>query len=173
MKGEGGFSTRAIHGAQLPEVHQLPASVPIYQTATWRFESSEEYADVLAFERPGHAYGRGFGNPTVEAFEAVMADLECTEAAYAFSSGMSAVHAVSLALAGAGDRVVVSRELYGGSYALFAKVLPRYGVSVDEVDPHDLDAVRAALPGAAYFYVETIAKPLCQVADLRMLGCRQ
>lgn len=170
MKGEGGFSTRAIHGAQLPEVHQLPASVPIYQTATWRFESSEEYADVLAFERPGHAYGRGFGNPTVEAFEAVMADLECTEAAYAFSSGMSAVHAVSLALAGAGDRVVVSRELYGGSYALFAKVLPRYGVSVDEVDPHDLDAVRAALPGAAYFYVETIANPLCQVADLEALS---
>src|ERR1700678_2878529 len=134
MKGEGGFSTRAIHGAQLPEVRQVPASVPIYHTPTWRFESSGEDADVLAFERPGHAYGRGYGNPTVEAFEAVMADLELTEAAYGFSSGMSAVSAVCLTLAGAGDRVVTSRELYGGSYALFAKVLPRYGVTVDEVD---------------------------------------
>lgn len=170
MKGEEGFSTRAI----MPEVRQVPASVPIYQTATWRFETSEEYADVLAFERPGHAYGRGYGNPTVEAFEAVMADLESTEAAYAFSSGMSAIHAVCLSLAGAGDRVVTSRELYGGSYALFAKVLPRYGLSVDEVDPHDLEAVRAALPGAALFYVETIANPLCTVADLEALAacCR-
>jgi methionine-gamma-lyase len=158
----------------MPEVRQVPASVPIYQTATWRFETSEEYADVLAFERPGHAYGRGYGNPTVEAFEAVMADLESTEAAYAFSSGMSAIHAVCLSLAGAGDRVVTSRELYGGSYALFAKVLPRYGLSVDEVDPHDLEAVRAALPGAALFYVETIANPLCTVADLEALAacCR-
>jgi cystathionine beta-lyase/cystathionine gamma-synthase len=170
VKGEGGFSTRAIHGARVPEVHQVPASVPIYQTATWRFDNSEEYADVLAFERPGHAYGRGFGNPTVEAFEAVMADLEFTEAAYAFSSGMSAIHAVCLTLAGAGDRVVTSRELYGGSYALFAKVLPRYGLTVDEVDPHDLDAVRAALPGAAFFYVETIANPLCTVANLEALS---
>jgi methionine-gamma-lyase len=170
VKGEEGFSTRAI----MPEVRQVPASVPIYQTATWRFETSEEYADVLAFERPGHAYGRGYGNPTVEAFEAVMADLESTEAAYAFSSGMSAIHAVCLSLAGAGDRVVTSRELYGGSYALFAKVLPRYGLSVDEVDPHDLEAVRAALPGAALFYVETIANPLCTVADLEALAacCR-
>jgi methionine-gamma-lyase len=144
--------------------------VPIYQTATWRFESSEEYADVLAFERPGHAYGRGYGNPTVEAFEAVMADLECTETAYAFSSGMSAIHAVCLALAGAGDRIVTSRELYGGSYALFSKVLPRYGVSVDEVDPHDLDAVRAVIPGAAMFYMETIANPMCTVANLEALA---
>jgi len=144
--------------------------VPIYQTATWRFESSDEYAEVLAFERPGHSYGRGYGNPTVEAFEAVLADLELTEAAYAFSSGMSAIHAVCLTLAGAGDRVVTSRELYGGSYALFSEVLPRYGVSVDEVDPHDLDAVRAVLPGAALFYVETIANPLCTVADLEELS---
>lgn len=174
MSAREGFSTRAIHGATQPEVRQVPASVPIYQTATWRFDSSEEYAEVLAFERPGHAYGRGYGNPTVEAFEAVMSDLEGTEAAYAFSSGMSAVHAVSLLLAGSGDRIVTSRELYGGSFDLFKKIFPRYGIAVQEVDPHDLDAVRAALPGAAFFYVETIANPLCTVADLEALGacCR-
>ncbi|HXY43327.1 MAG TPA: aminotransferase class I/II-fold pyridoxal phosphate-dependent enzyme [Acidimicrobiales bacterium] len=171
--GEG-FSTRAIHGARVPEVRQIPASVPIYQTATWGFETQEEYAEVIAFERPGHTYGRGYGNPTVEAFEAVMAELEGTEAAFAFSSGMSAIHAVSLALAVAGDRVVVSRELYGGTYALFSKVLPRYGIEVEEVESHDLEAVRAALPGAAFFYVETIANPRCTVADLEALAssCR-
>lgn len=172
---EGGFSTRAIHRAQVPEVRQIPASVPIYQTATWRFETAEEYAEVLTFQRPGHSYGRGYGNPTVEAFEAVMSDLEGTEAAYAFSSGMSAIHAVCLVLVGAGDRIVTSRELYGGTYALFTAVLPRLGVTVEEVDPHDLAAVRAALPGAAMFYVETIANPLCTVGDLEALAasCRE
>jgi methionine-gamma-lyase len=175
VRPEEGFSTRAIHGARLPDVRQVPASVPIYQTATWQFATQDEYAEVLALEKPGYSYGRGFGNPTVEAFEAVMAELEETPAAFGFSSGMSAIHAVSLALAGSGDRVVASRELYGGTYALFSKVLPRYGISVQEVDPHDLEAVRATLPGAALFYVETIANPLCTVADLEALAgdCRE
>ena len=60
---EAGFSTKAVHGARVPEVTEEPASVPIYQTATWRFDSSEAYAEVLAFERQGHSYGRGYGNP--------------------------------------------------------------------------------------------------------------
>ncbi len=171
-----GFSTRAVHAGQPgAPVRQTPSSVPIYQTSTWRFDSGEEFADVLAGTVPGYAYGRGYGNPTVDSFEAVLASLERTEAAYAFSSGMSAAHAVSVLLARAGDRVVASRELYGGTYSLFRGVLPRYGISVEEVDPHDLDAVRAALPGAAFFYAETIANPLCTVADLPRLAeaCRQ
>jgi cystathionine beta-lyase/cystathionine gamma-synthase len=170
-----GFSTRAVHAARLPEVTEKPASVPIYQTSTWRFDSAEAYAEVLASERPGHSYGRGYGNPTVEAFESVMAALERTEAAFAFSSGMSAIHAVCTTLAGAGDRIVASRELYGGTYSLFSEVLPRYGIGVDEVDAHDLEAVRASLEGAAMFYVETIANPLCTVADLESLAlmCRE
>jgi cystathionine beta-lyase/cystathionine gamma-synthase len=156
-------------------VTEEPASVPIYQTATWRFDSSEAYAEVLAFERAGYSYGRGYGNPTVEAFESVMAALEQTEAAFAFSSGMSAIHTVCTTLAGGGDRVVASRELYGGTYALFTQVLPRYGIVVDEVDPHDPEAVRRALVGASMFYVETIANPLCSVADLEALAesCRR
>lgn len=169
--GGAGFTTRAVHaGNSLPPVAQRPASVPIYQTSTWRFSSGEEFAEVLAGERPGYAYGRGYGNPTVEAFEAVLASLERTEACFAFSSGMSAIHSVCLSLASAGERAVVSRELYGGTYSLFRSVLPRYGISVEEVDPHDLAAVRRALPGAAFFYCETIANPLCAVADLPALG---
>jgi len=172
---EAGFSTRAVHAARVPAVTEEPASVPIYQTATWRFDSSEAYAEVLAFERHGHSYGRGYGNPTVEAFESVMAALERTEAAYGFSSGMSAIHAVCTTLAGAGDRIVASRELYGGTYGLFSQVLPRYGIGVDEVDPHDLEEVRRSLEGAATFYVETIANPLCTVADIEALAliCRE
>jgi methionine-gamma-lyase len=167
-----GFATRAIHGARTPPVDQDPASVPIYQTSTWRFDTSEDYADVISFRRHGYVYGRGYGNPTVEAFEGVMADLEGTESAYAFASGMAAVHAVITTFANRGDRIVSSAELYGGSYSLFHTVLPRYGIEVTYVSPHDVEAVASALPGARLFYVETIANPNCTVADLAALGAR-
>ena len=174
MKDERGFATRAVHGAGAPQVHQAPASVPIYQTATWRFDTSEEFAEVSQRRRPGHVYSRGFGNPTVDAFEHTMADLENTGAAMGFASGMAAIHATLTTLAGAGQHVVASRELYGGTFSLLSNVLPRYGVNVEFVDPHDLGAVSRALPGAACFYVETMTNPLVTVADLAALAasCR-
>jgi methionine-gamma-lyase len=167
-----GFGTRAVHGGEARPVEQTPSSVPIYQTSTWRFDTSQDYADVISFRRPGYVYGRGYGNPTVEAFEAVMADLERTEAAYAFASGMAAIHAVVTTHAQSGDRIVASPELYGGAYSLFHHVLPRYGIEVTFVSPHDPDAVAEVLPGAKLFYVETIANPNCTVADLATLGER-
>lgn len=169
------FATRAIHSARMPPVDQETPSVPIYQTATFRFEDSEAYAETISFRRPGYTYTRGYGNPTLLAFETLMADLEGTEAAFSFASGMAAIHTVITALAMAGDRVVASPELYGGAYSMFHKVLPRYGIDVTFVDPHDPDAVAEALPGASLFYVETIANPNVTVADLQALGavCRQ
>jgi methionine-gamma-lyase len=167
-----GFATRAVHGARSPDVDQIPSSVPIYLTSTWRFDTSEDYADVISFRRHGYVYGRGYGNPTVEAFEALMADLEGTETAYGFASGMAAIHTIVTTLAKAGDRVVASPELYGGVYSLFHHIAPRYGIEVTFVSPHDVDAVAEALPGASLFYVETIANPNCTVADLAALGER-
>jgi len=169
---ERGFTTRAVHGARIPDVEQTRASVPIYQTSSWRFDSSEDYADVISFRRRGYVYGRGYRNPPVEAFEALMADLEGTEAAYGFASGMAAIHTVVTSLAKAGDRVVASPELYGGAYSLFHRISPRFGIDVDFVSPHDPEALSAALPGAALFYVETIANPNVTVADLAELGER-
>ena len=170
-----GFSTRAVHSAKAPETPQQPASVPIFQSATWRFDSSEELADVLNLARPGHAYGRGYGNPTVEAFEAVAADLEETESAFGFASGAAAIFTTCLALA-KGGRIVSSRQLYGGTHSLFHEVLPELGVEVRFVDVRDLGAVASALDeGAEVLYAETIANPLCTVADLEALGllCRE
>jgi cystathionine beta-lyase/cystathionine gamma-synthase len=110
----------------------------------------------------------------VDALELTMADLEGTAAAMGFASGMATIHATLTTLAREGQRVVASRELYGGTFSLFSRVLPRYGVDVTFVDPHDLDAVTRALPGAACFYVETITNPLVTVADLAALAdvCR-
>jgi O-acetylhomoserine/O-acetylserine sulfhydrylase-like pyridoxal-dependent enzyme len=169
-----GFSTRAIHGAKTPPIDQETPSVPIFQTSTFRFADSDDYADTISFHKPGYTYTRGYGNPTLQAFESLMADLEGTEAGFSFASGMAAMHTIFTTLAASGDRIVASNELYGGAYSLFTKVLPRFGVTVDLVDPHDLDAVATALPGAVLFYVETIANPNVTVADLEALGalCR-
>ena len=168
-----GFSTRAVHGGT-PPVDQETPSVPIYQTSTYRFDSSEDYAETIAFRAQGYTYSRGYGNPTVQAFEAQMAALEGTEAAFGFASGMAAIHTVIMAHAEAGARLVFSNELYGGTFSIATRVLPKLGVEVDLVDPHDLEAVRAALPDAALFHVETIANPNVTVADLEALGelCR-
>ena len=168
-----GFSTRAVHGGTPPVDQQTP-SVPIYQTSTYRFDSSEDYAETIAFRAEGYTYSRGYGNPTVQAFEAQMSALEGTEAAFGFASGMAAIHTVIMAHAEAGARLVFSNELYGGTYSIATRVLPKLGAEVDLVDPHDLEAVRAALPGAALFHVETIANPNVTVADLEALGalCR-
>jgi methionine-gamma-lyase len=166
------FATRAVHGAEAPPVEQMPASVPLYQTATWRFDTSEEFAEVLQRRRPGHVYSRGYGNPTVDALEHLMADLEGTEAALGFASGMAAIHATLTTLAGNGDRIVAGRQLYGGTFSLLSTVLPRYGIRVEFVDPRDLEAVAAALPEATCFYVETISNPTVTVADLHAIAER-
>jgi cystathionine beta-lyase/cystathionine gamma-synthase len=167
---ERGFATRAIHGQELPPVDQDAPSVPIYQTATFRFDTSEAFAETINFRRHGYTYTRGYGNPTLLAFERVMAELEGTESALSFASGMAAIHTVVTTLATSGDTIVASSELYGGTYALFDTVLPRYGIDVRFVSPHDHDAVRAALDGAAFLYLETIANPNVTVADLEALG---
>ena len=174
-EGARGFATRAIHAGRTPEIEQDTPSVPIYQTSTFRFETSEAYADTISFRRPGYTYTRGYGNPTLLAFERAMAELEGTASAISFASGMAAIHTVVTTLARAGDRVVASPELYGGTYSVFTTLLPRYGIEVAFVDAHDIDAVRAALPGAAMFYCETIANPNVTVSDLEALGaaCRE
>jgi cystathionine beta-lyase/cystathionine gamma-synthase len=170
VEPDRGFSTRAIHGQALPPVEQETPSVPIFQTSTFRFDTSDGFAETINFRRPGYTYTRGYGNPTLLAFERVMAELEGTESALSFASGMAAIHTVATTLAASGDTIVASSELYGGTYSLFAHVLPRYGIDVRFVSPHDRDAVRAALAGSKLFYVETIANPNVTVADLETLG---
>ena len=165
-----GAATRAVHTPPVPQGRQRPASTPIYQTSLWSFESSAEFAEVISDAAPGYVYGRGYGNPTVAAFEAVVAELEGTEAAFAFDSGMAAVHTTVTALAGSGDVVAASPRLYGGTYSLFTTVLPRYGIEVRFVDDHDLEAVAKAIDGAKLFYTETIANPVLAVPDLAALA---
>jgi methionine-gamma-lyase len=168
------FQTRAVHTQRLPRIDQEPSSVPIFQSSTFRFETNERFAKAIRFDEPGYVYSRGYGNPTVDAFQAAMADLEETESAIGFASGMAAISTLLLTVAGAGSRIVAGSALYGGTVSVLRSMLPRFGVEVTFVDPTDLEAVRAALPGAALFYAETIVNPTTTVPDLAALAalCR-
>ena len=172
---ERGFQTRAIHGTSRPSVDQQTPSVPLYQTSTFRFDDADAYADTIAFRRPGYTYTRGYGNPTLDAFEGLVASLERTEAAMSFASGMAAIHTAWTSHVAAGERIVATNALYGGAFALATRIMPRFGVTVELYDGRDLDSIDAALPGAALFYTETIANPTMAVADLESLGalCRR
>jgi methionine-gamma-lyase len=162
-----GFATRAIRAAhRLPEVHQSPTSVPIYQTVTFTSADAEELGAVTTREIAGYAYGR-LDNPTVVAFASAVAELENAEAGFAFGSGMAAIHGALGSLVAAGDRIVATRSTYGTTRSLLANVLTRLGVTVDLVDIVDLAAVEAALAAAPtrVLYAETISNPTIVVAD--------
>lgn len=117
----------------------------------------------------GYVYAR-WANTTVDLFEAAVADLEGTEEAEAFSSGMAAIACVCLALCDAGDRIVAARQLYGTTFALLSQRLPRYGIETTFCELDDYDSIAAALPGSKLLYCETIGNPRIQVADLKQLA---
>lgn len=171
-----GFDTIATHSADLlGPVAEQPLSPPIWQVADYAYESAGHYADVINERRPGQVYGR-YGSPTAQALAGVLARLEGAEAGWAFSSGMGATHAVLMHLAGAGDRLVCARTLYGGTYGLLTGGARRAGIEVVFADASDGEAVAAALgPGAGGVFVETVANPTLEVADLERIAaaCRR
>ena len=169
------FQTRAVHTHRPPAPDQLSSSMPIFQSSTFRFETNDEFARAIRFDGPGYVYSRGYGNPTIDAFQLAMADLEEAESAMGFASGMAAISSLFLTVAGAGSRVVAGTALYGGTISMLRHILPRFGVEATFVDPTDLDQVHAALPGADLFYCETIVNPTTTVPDLATLAdlCRE
>jgi cystathionine gamma-lyase len=155
------FATRAIHVGQDPDPATGATIVPIYQTST--------YTQTRVGEHKGFDYSRTI-NPTRLALERQLASLEGARYASAFASGMAATAAV-LGLLSAGDHVVVSDDLYGGTYRLFARVLERFGLAFTYVDMTDLDAVRAAVrPATKLFWIETPSNPLLKLVDIAAIA---
>jgi cystathionine gamma-synthase/cystathionine gamma-lyase len=152
------FSTKAIHIGQGADPATGATIVPIYQTST--------YTQEAVGEHKGFDYSRTV-NPTRIALEQQLASLENGDYGSAFASGMAATSAV-LNLLSSGDHVVVTDDLYGGTYRLFSKVLERYGLQFTYVDMADLDAVRAAIkPNTKMFWLETPTNPLLKLIDIR------
>lgn len=166
-----GFSTRAIKAAgRMPDVTQAPVTVPIYQTSTFAVGSAEELEEILEFRRPGHSYTR-YSNPTHEALESALAELEGAEAALATASGMAAIHAAMLSLVRAGDEVLVPAALYGGTLGMLLYVMPRANIAYRQVRSGDTEAVLAAIgPRTRLVWLETIANPTTEMPDIAAIA---
>jgi cystathionine gamma-synthase/methionine-gamma-lyase len=162
------FSTRAVHaGEHLPADDFIPVVGPIHPTVGFVYEHMEDLDKVLGTTRDGYVYPR-YGSPTVAAFETATADLEGGEAAYAFSSGMAAIH-VALLTAGVrqGSSVLAAMDVYGATFTMLRRLFAELGVNTRLVDVTNLDAVEAALQEMRplLLVAETISNPLLKVAD--------
>jgi O-acetylhomoserine (thiol)-lyase len=169
-----GFETRQIHAGQEPDAATGARAVPIYQTTSYEFRDSQHAANLFALAEIGNIYTR-IMNPTQGVLEARLASLEgaTTTAvglpgALAVSSGQSAELLAILTLAEAGDHIVSSPSLYGGTYNLFHYTLPKMGIDVTFVDdPDNLEQWRdAARPNTKAFYGEVLANPRNNVLDI-------
>lgn len=165
-----GSHTRAIHGGMAPQEHRGAVAVPIYQTSTFSFPTAEEGAARFAGTSPGPIYTR-LGNPTVQALEECVADLEHGCGAIATATGMAAVSNVFLALLRSGDHIVGTNPLYGCSHSLIESHLARFGVTATFVPATDHAALEAAIrPHTRMIYVETPANPTLDLVDLETAG---
>jgi cystathionine gamma-lyase len=156
-----GFSTRAIHAGNEPDPRTGAVAVPVYQTST--------YAQDGLGKNKGYEYARS-QNPTREALEANLASLENGTHGFAYASGLAATTNL-LCLLKAGDHVVASNNMYGGTFRLFDQVFQNFGLTATYVDTSDLSAVEAALqPSTRLVFVETPTNPLLTITDLAAIA---
>jgi len=155
--------TLAIHSRRVYEKESNSILFPIHQTATYVHES----VGVL---KAGYGYSRG-GNPTVNALEQAISALEGTEQALSFRSGMAAITTMCMGLLKAGDHVVMSEVIYGGTVRLFQQVLGNFGLAYSYVDTADMAAMRAAIkPETKLMFVETPANPTMKLTDVAAMA---
>jgi len=162
--------TLAVHGGQEPDPTTGSRAVPIYQTTSYVFRDSDHAAALFALAEPGNIYTR-LMNPTQDVFEKRIALLEGGVGALALSSGHAAISYSILNLAGAGDEIVSSSNLYGGTYNMFAITLPKIGINIKFVDPSDPENFRRAItPKTKALYAETIGNPRIDVLDIAAIA---
>ena len=156
-----GFSTRAIRVGQDPDAATGATIVPVYQTAT--------FTQLGVGQTKGFDYSRS-GNPTRKALESQLASLEDARFGCAFGSGMAAVFGAVAPLR-AGDHILATKEIYGGTHRLFSDLLTRYNIETTYVDMTDIDATRKAIrPNTKLFWIETPTNPLLTLIDIRAIA---
>ena len=161
------FETKQIHAGQTSDATTKARALPIYQTTSYTFDNTDHAAALFGLAEPGNIYTR-IMNPTQDAVEQRIAALEGGVAALLLASGQAAETVAILNVAEAGDHIVSSPRLYGGTYNLFHYSLPKLGIEVSFVDdPDDLEQWRAAVrPNTKAFYGESVSNPLGDVLDL-------
>ena len=161
-----GFDTLSLHAGSAPDPSTGARATPIHFTSAFALRDSDHGAALFNMEQAGHVYSR-ISNPTNAVLEERIAALEGGVAGIATASGQAALHLGVSTLAGAGDHIVASRALYGGSHNLLAHTLRRFGVETTFVDPRDLDAWRAAIrPTTTLLFGETLGNPGLDVLDI-------
>lgn len=164
-----GFTTTILHNDRLKGIEHGSLHKPIHTSVTFGYADARQLASVFQGKEPGFRYGRQ-GNPTVSALEDKVNKMEQGVATLCFATGMGAIGAVFQALLRAGDHVVSSAFLFGNTNSLWQTVAGQ-GVGVDFVDATDVANVAAAIkPETRIVFVETIANPVTQVADLKRIG---
>ncbi|MFG5408467.1 O-acetylhomoserine aminocarboxypropyltransferase [Piscinibacter sakaiensis] len=165
-----GFDTLALHAGAAPDPATGARAVPIHLSTSFVFDSSEHAAALFNMERSGHVYSR-ISNPTNAVLEERVAALEGGIGAIATASGQAALHLAIATLAGAGDHVVASSALYGGSHNLLHYTLARFGIQTSFVRPGDIDGWRAAIrPQTRLLFGETLGNPGLDVLDIPTLA---
>ncbi|PAY02181.1 methionine gamma-lyase [Pseudoalteromonas sp. HM-SA03] len=162
--------SQCIHGPNHFDDPHGALTAPLYQTSTFHFKDAAQGAARFAGEEPGYIYTR-LGNPTTRELEEKVARLEGMEDAAATATGMGAVSASVLSFLQQGDHMIASSALYGCSFALFAHMLPKFGIEVSFVDLTDEQALRDAVQeNTKLLFAETPINPNMTVLDLKMLG---
>jgi O-acetylhomoserine (thiol)-lyase len=160
------FETLSLHAGQQPDAATGARAVPIYQTTSYVFDDTDHAAALFNLERAGHIYSR-ISNPTVAVLEERLAALEGGVGAVCTASGQAAMHLAIMTLLNAGDHIVASSSLYGGTINLLAHTLPRFGITTTFVKPRDLAAFRSAItPRTRLLIGETIGNPGLEVLDI-------
>jgi len=166
MADKSGFDTLSLHAGQRPDPATGARATPIYQSAAFVFPDTDFAAGLFNIERAGHVYSR-LSNPTNAVLEERVAALEGGVGAIATASGQAAMHLAVTTLCSAGDHVVASRSIYGGTHNLLAYTLPRFGISTTFVNPREPDAFAAAIrPNTRLVFGETLGNPGLEVLNV-------
>jgi O-acetylhomoserine (thiol)-lyase len=164
------LATLALHAGQVVDPATTSRAVPIYQTTSYVFNDSDHAARLFALQEFGNVYTR-IMNPTTDVFEKRVAALEGGVAALATASGQAAETLTILTLASAGEEIVSTTSLYGGTYNLFHYTLPRMGIIVRFADTDDFDGIRAAInPKTRAIFTETLGNPKLDITDIEKLA---
>jgi len=165
-----GFDTLTLHAGQHPDEAFGARAVPIYQTTSYVFNSTEHAASIFNSERPGHVYSR-ITNPTNAVLEERICALEGGVGAIATASGQAAMHLAIATILGAGSHIVSSRSLYGGSHNLLSYTLPRFGIETTFVDPRDPDAFAVAIQeNTGLLFGEILGNPGLEVLNVPVIA---
>jgi len=164
------LATLALHAGQTADPTTGSRAVPIYQTTSYVFKSTEHAANLFALKEFGNIYTR-LMNPTTDVFEQRVAALEGGSGALALASGQAAISLALLSITQPGDEIVAADNLYGGSYSLFHYTFPKLGRSVKFVNSQDPEAFRRAItPQTRAIYAETVGNPKLDVPDFEVLA---